>query len=71
MKGKTMNTYLITNTKDVRDHFEKDFLSVNGWYRKIQYRNKPFQVEIFKSTSPFGEIPIDVCSLLSLYANKA
>ena len=24
-KGDTMNQYLITNSKDIRDHFEKDF----------------------------------------------
>ena len=28
-KKETMNTYLITNTKDVRDHFEKDFLNTS------------------------------------------
>ena len=31
MKGnKTMNTYLITNNKDIRDHFEKDFENVSN-----------------------------------------
>ena len=28
-RKETMNTYLITNTKDVQDHFEKDFLNTS------------------------------------------
>ena len=55
----------LSNTSAISDalsytekDFEKNYLSVNGGYRKIQYRNKPFQVEIFKFTCPFGEFII-------------
>jgi len=53
------NTSAISDALSYNEEdFEKDFMGVDGWYRKIQYRNKPFQVEVLRSTSPHGEFII-------------